>query len=153
MNTKKMYQIEVDEEVYNFLKDNAEPFVDTTPNSVLKRFLPLKTDLTSKGNVPRDTLPDFPASIPNALAQVLQMIHLVKNKGMNRVEATHMVADIRGISNQAVIDKYCRQLGKRAYEIDELLMDSNIGQFKKLLIDRFPYHIKVIESIFSELKG
>ena len=39
-----MYKIEVDEGVYQFLKDSAEPFVDTNPNSVLRRLLPLKLD-------------------------------------------------------------------------------------------------------------
>ena len=43
MNPIRMYQIEVDKEVYNFLKQHAEPFKDT-PNSVLRRFLPLKSD-------------------------------------------------------------------------------------------------------------
>ena len=32
------HQIEVDEEVYKFLKDHAEPFKDT-PNRVLRRYL------------------------------------------------------------------------------------------------------------------
>ena len=40
MNPIRMYQIDVDEEVYNFLKQHAEPFKDT-PNSVLRQFLPL----------------------------------------------------------------------------------------------------------------
>jgi len=149
----KMHQIEVDEEVYNFLKHHAEPFKDT-PNSVLRRFLPLKREKVEiqDSNV-REVLPKFPDSVPYALAQILEMVILVKNEGLNRVEATKTVADIRGITHQAVIDKYCRQLGKKAYEIDELLMNSNIDQFRAILIDRFPYHSKVIESIFSKIKG
>lgn len=153
MNPIKMYQIEVDEEVYNFLKQHAEPFKDT-PNSVLRRFLPFKTDaIEIKDNDVRKVFPQFPESVPNALAQILEMIILVKNEGLSRVEATHTVADIRGITTQAVIDKYCRQLGKKAYEVDELLISSNMDEFKKLLIERFPYHSKVIESTFGETKG
>lgn len=153
MNPIRMYQIEVDEEVYNFLKQHAEPFKDT-PNSVLRRFLPLKSDeVEIKDNGVRKVFPQFPESVPNALAQILEMIILVKNEGLNRVEATHTVADLRGITTQAVIDKYTRQLGKRTYEVDELLMTSNMDKFKTLLIKRFPYHSKVIESTFGELKG
>jgi len=153
MNPIKMYQIEVDEEVYNFLKQHAEPFKDT-PNSVLRRFLPFKSDtIEIKDNDVRKVFPQFPESVPNALAQILEMIILVKNGGLSRVEATHTVADIRGITTQAVIDKYCRQLGKKAYEVDELLITSTMDEFKKLLIERFPYHSKVIESTFGEIKG
>ena len=43
MNPAKMYKIEVDQEVYEFLKKSAEPFIDTNPNRVLRRLLPLET--------------------------------------------------------------------------------------------------------------
>lgn len=153
MNPTRMYQIEVDEEVYNFLKQHAEPFKDT-PNSVLQRFLPLKSDeVKIKDKDVRKVFPRFPESVPNALAQILEMIILVKKEGQSRVEATQTVADLRGITTQAVIDKYTRQLGKRAYEVDELLMTSNMNEFKTLLIERFPYHSKVVESTFDEIKG
>jgi len=153
MNPTRMYQIEVDEEIYNFLKQHAEPFKDT-PNSVLRRFLPLKSDeVEIKDKDVRKVFPRFPESIPNALAQILEMIILVKKEGQSRVEATQTVADLRGITTQAVIDKYTRQLGKRAYEVDELLMTSNMDEFKTLLIERFPYHSKVVESTFDEIKG
>ncbi len=153
MNPTRMYQIEVDEEIYNFLKQHAEPFKDT-PNSVLRRFLPLKSDEVGiKDKDVRKVFPRFPESVPNALAQILEMIILVKKEGQSRVEATQTVSDLRRITTQAVIDKYTRQLGKRAYEIDELLMTSNMNEFKALLIERFPYHRKVVESTFDELKG
>jgi len=152
MSPIRMYQIEVDEEVYNFLKQHAEPFKDT-PNSVLRRFLPLKSDKVEiKDNKGGKVLPQFPESVPNALAQILEMIILVKNQELSRVEATHTVADLREITTQAVIDKYCRQLGKKAYEVDELLMTSNMDEFRTLLIERFPYHSRVIESTFGEIK-
>lgn len=151
MNPTRMYQIEVDEEVYNFLKQHAEPFEDT-PNSVLRRFLPLKSDEVEIKHDVREVFHRFPESVPSALAQILEMIILVKKEGQSRVEATHTVADLRGISTQAVIDKYTRQLGKRAYEVDELLMTSNMNELKTLLIERFPYHSKVVESTFNEIE-
>lgn len=151
MNPTRMYQIEVDEEVYNFLKQHAEPFEDT-PNSVLRRFLPLKSDEVEIKHDVGEVFPRFPESVPSALAQILEMIILVKKERQSRVEATHTVADLRGISTQAVIDKYTRQLGKRAYEVDELLMTSNMNELKTLLIERFPYHSEVVESTFNEIK-
>ncbi len=152
MNPIKMRQIEVDEEVYNFLKHHAEPFKDT-PNSVLRRFLPLKSDEAENkdsGDISKVS-PQFPGSVPNALAEILEMIILVKKERLSRVEATHTVADLRGITTQAVIDKYTRQLGKKAYQIDELLMSSNMNKFKTLLMNRFSYHSNVIESTFKDI--
>jgi len=63
-NAVKMYKIEVDEEVYNFLKKKADPFVDISPNSVLRRLL-LNSSKTNKGDKP-NVLPELPASVPHA---------------------------------------------------------------------------------------
>ena len=150
-NAMKMYKIEIDEEVYNFLKEKAEPFVDINPNNVLRRLL-LNNSKTSKGDKP-NVLPEFPASVPHALAETLEMIFLVTKEGFNRVEATHKVADIRRISTQAVLDKYCRQLNKRAYQVDELLTPANLDKFKALLIRKYPYHKAIIEGIFSDISA
>jgi negative regulator of replication initiation len=152
MSTIRLHKIEVDEEVYNFLKKNAEPFKDT-PNSVLRRFLPLKSGkIEAQDNNFIKGTHQFPESVPNALAQILEMIVLVKNQGLSRVEATHRVADRRGITTQSVIDKYTRQLGKKAYEVDELLISSNIHEFKTLLIELFPRHSRVIESTLEGIR-
>ena len=152
MSPIAMYQIEVDQEVYNFLKNHAEPFKDT-PNSVLRRLLLVKSDGAAIRNSDvREVIPKFPESVPSALAQILEMIILVKKEGLSRIEATHTVADLRGITTQAVIDKYTRQLGKKAREIDELLMNSNLKELKTLLIEQFPYHNRVIETIFEEIE-
>ena len=147
----KTYKIEIDEEVYNLLKEKAEPFVDVNPNGVLRRLL-LNNSKTNKGDKP-NVLPEFPASVPHALAETLEMIFLVTKEGFNRVEATHKVADIRGISTQAVLDKYCRQLNKRAYEVDELLTPAKLDKFKALLIGKYPYHKAFIEGIFSDISA
>ena len=152
MNPVKMWKIEVDQEVYEFLKRSAEPFVETNPNSVLRRLLPLeaKTPIQGNDDVPK-IFPEFSPSVPNALAETLEMIILVKKAGLSRVQATHTVADIRGISTQAVLDKYCRQLDKRAHEVDELLMASNLDKFKGLLIEKYGYHKVTIENIFKNI--
>ena len=39
-----MHAIEVDDEVFNHLKDRAEPFVDRSPNDVLRRLLGLDSE-------------------------------------------------------------------------------------------------------------
>ncbi len=70
-----MYKIDIDEEVYNLLKEKAEPFVDINPNSVLRHLL-LNNSKTNKGDKP-NVLPEFPASVPHALAETLEMIILV----------------------------------------------------------------------------
>ncbi len=152
MNLVKMCKIEVDQEVYEFLKKSAEPFVDTNPNSVLRRLLPLeaKTPIQGNDDLPK-IFPEFPPSVPNALAETLEMIILVKKAGLSRVQATHTVADIRGISTQAVLDKYCRQLDKRAYEIDELLMMQNLKKFESMLMEKHPYHRSLIQDIFNDI--
>ena len=152
MNPIKMYQIEVDEEVYSFLKQNAEPFKDTTPNSVLRRFLPLGKKQDQIQDDVRQVFPKYPDGTPKALEQILDMIVLVKNEGLDRVEATKTIADLIGRKRETVMDKYCRQLGKKAYEIDELLMTQNIDKLETLLVEKFPNHKKVIESTFGKIK-
>jgi len=145
MNISKMYQIKVDGEVYNFLKQNAEPFEDT-PNSVLRRYLPLSNkDVKPLVN----DIPEFRPGVPSALEQVLQVLHLTKNKGYNRLEATRKVADVRGITYQAVIDKYTRQLGKNAYEIDQLLSDPNMTELKRIIKKEFPLFTAEINKILG----
>ncbi len=151
MNSTIMHHIEIDEEVYSYLKQHAQPFIDT-PNTVLRKILFFKTDNYVKpSNTERIEIPHYPNSIPSALAQILQMVSIVKKYNMSRVEATGRVAESRRITTQAVLDKYCRQLGKKAYQIDELLSHSNLEEFKNLLIERFPLHSKVIETTFYEL--
>ena len=153
MSYIKTYRIEVDEEVYNLLKEKAEPFIDTSPNSVLRRLLLSETKSEKNPiDISRETLPEFSPSVPHALAETLEVIYLIKKEGLTRVEATHKVADIRKISTQAVLDKYCRQLDKRASEIDELLMDSNIDSFKNLLLAKYPRHESTVKNVFKSIR-
>ena len=151
----KKYSIEVDEKVLNYLKSKAEPFVDT-PNSVLHRILfgDHAIGIRESG---REQLNDaelnLPSSIPKALAQILEVIYEVKRRGRSRNEATNIVADRRTTAPQTVIDKYCRQLGKRAYEIDRLLQDQHIDDFRVLLESRFANHRDLVSSFFNSLEN
>jgi hypothetical protein len=61
------------------------------------------------------------------------------------------VAHKRGTSPQTITDKYCRQIGKKAHEIDRLLSEPGYEGFKKILESKFDAHQQVIESYFETL--
>ncbi|MFH1241868.1 MAG: hypothetical protein V1689_05835 [Pseudomonadota bacterium] len=147
------YNIEINEKVWNYLKSKAEPFEDT-PNSVLNRIL-FKGQLSELDEVNKQasitSSPSFSGGVPKALAQILEVIYEAKKLGRNRREATNLVARRRNIAPQTVIDKYCRQLGRRAYEIDQLLEDQHLREFKALLENKFRNHRDLVDSFFNSL--
>ena len=150
----RYHKIEVDSEVMQFLKKHAEPFEDT-PNSVLRKLLLGKK--TQSGRLPSvenngADRPRLSGSIPNALEQILEVVFLVVKRDYPRNEATNLVAKRRAITTQSVIDKYCRQLDKKAYEIDKLLQPVNMNDFKELLQRKFPPHLHVISEFFQTLR-
>ncbi len=146
----KMYPIEIDERVWRHLQKHAEPFIDT-PNSVLSRLL-LGTS-TAPHN--KAHTPDIPAisveGTPKSLAQILEVIFEMEINGYSRTEATNRVAENRGTAPQTITDKYCRQLGKKAQEIDELLSEPGYEQFKQLLKSKFNDHQVIIDTYFESL--
>ncbi len=150
----KYYKIEIDERVYNYLKSQAEPFEDT-PNSVLLRFFFGKDKPLGKVHQnhdhKRDEAFDFPGGVPKALVQTLEVIYEMRKGNSSRTEATNIIAQKRNTSPQTVIDKYCRQLNKKAYEIDRLLNEQDLSEFKLLLKNKFIKHKDVINSFFDSL--
>jgi hypothetical protein len=74
-----------------------------------------------------------------------------KVNGYSRTEATNRVAQKRGTAPQTITDKYCRQIGKKAHEIDQLLSESGYDQFKALLKSKFSNHAQVIDTYFESL--
>ena len=148
-----MYKIDVDDDIWTFLKKQAEPFEDT-PNSVLRRSLLGKNSKTKNhlsNQDEKNEFPVFPGGTPQALRQILEVVFLVKKHGHNRIEATHIVAQKHGgIALQTVIGKYCRQLNKKAYEIDRLL-DSDLNEFKSILKNKFINHHDIINEFFEIL--
>ena len=146
----KMHTIEIDENLWSYLQKHAEPFVDT-PNSVLNRIL---FD-TSKATAPTNDESQIPAvsiqGIPKSLAQILEVVYEMKINGYSRTEATKRVAHKRGNSPQTITDKYCRQIGKKAHEIDQLLSEPGYESFKKILTTKFEAHRQVIETYFETL--
>ena len=146
----KMHTIEIDETLWSYLQKHAEPFVDT-PNSVLNRLL---FD-TSTASSPSKDEPKIPAvsiqGIPKSLAQILEVVYEMEVNGHSRTEATKRVAHNRGTSPQTITDKYCRQIGKKAQEIDRLLSEPGYEGFKEILKEKFDAHQQVIESYFETL--
>ncbi len=151
----KFHQIDVDDEVFDYLKKMAEPFVDT-PNSVLRRELLNKQ---KEGTHPppmhhvANLIPSFPPGVLASLREILSVIFLVIKKRFTRPEATQKVADHNRITPQTVLDKYCRQLGLKAYEFDRLLAQEGLSDLKKLLIKKFPNHSTLIVDFYREHLG
>ncbi len=71
--------------------------------------------------------------------------------GYSRTQATNRVAKKRGTAPQTITDKYCRQLGKRAHEIDELLTEPGYNSFKDLLTIKFAAHRGLIDMYFDSM--
>lgn len=149
------HTIEIDDEVLDYLKRHAEPFKDT-PNSVLRRILfglKKRISSTKKLNKTENNSLVLPRGIPKALSQVLEVIYEVKEFHRSRTEATNIVASRRGTAPQTILDKYCRQLSKKAYEIDELLEEEDLSELSLLLEKKFPDHKDVINSFFQKYRG
>lgn len=92
------------------------------------------------------------SDLPQALSQILDVLFEIKVNGLTRKDATHLVAKRRDTSPFTVMDKYCRQLNKKAHEIDKLLLNENgIQQFKALLVEKFPQYTKLINDFFQKL--
>ncbi|ACL04918.1 hypothetical protein Dalk_3228 [Desulfatibacillum aliphaticivorans] len=143
----KKYTIEIDEIIMSYLKEKAEPFVDT-PNTVLHKLLfNTSTDsIELKFSEVRDK-----GRMPKALSQTLEVIEEVVKNHHSRPKATMIVAERNRTATQTVIDKYCRQLGKSASEVDLLLREPGLHGFQSILLSKFPKYRDVIMSLFNNL--
>lgn len=146
----KTYTIEIDETVWTYLQQNAEPFVDT-PNSVLLKLL--FGDLNEESeDEPAFKIPSVSVKgSPRSLAQILEVVYEMEVNGYTRTQATNRVAKKRGTAPQTITNKYCRQLSKRAHEIDELLGEPGYERFKNLLKSKFKDQQQVIDTYFETL--
>lgn len=150
----KYHRIDVDEEVWAYLQSKAQPLVDTA-NSVLRGVLfGEATGVASSTQPlqPPSSMPSIPGNIPRALSQILEVIYEVKKMGRLRTEATGIVARRRGTTPQTILDKYCRQLNKKAYQIDELLEQNDLADFEDILKKKFARHLGTIEPFFQNLR-
>ncbi len=146
----KMYTIEIDEKVWGFLQKHAEPFIDT-PNSVLNQILFGASKKTDEQECVSTTPEVTIQGAPKSLSQILEVIYEMEVNGYSRTEATNRVAQKRGTAPQTITDKYCRQIGKKAHEIDQLLSESGYKEFKELLKKKFVAHQQIIDTYFETL--
>lgn len=151
----KTTKIEVDDKVLALIMGFAKSAADT-PNSILKALLSDRRNFSQNclnNSNALDHFPLLPPGIPKALEQILETVYLVMDQNFSRNRATLVVAERHSIAKQTVIDKYCRQLGKTAPEIDFLLQPKNLQTLEGLLIDRFFIYASLIEDIFSLIRN
>lgn len=154
----RSHQVEVDDEVFSFVKSHAEPLVDTF-NSSLRRLLPLGAPKTNNraqsAKVPvRPTNGgsaglSLPSGTPQALRQILEVAHLVRGGAYTRTAATQFVAKQHRVFPQTVLDKYCRQLQLTATQFDRLLEQQDHTELRKLLKSKFSEHAEVVDGALS----
>ena len=149
------HKVEVDDEVFQYVKKQAEPLVDTF-NSVLRRLLlasgpKIATNKQKKVDnyLDNSLILNLPRQIPESLRHILEVIYLVRGGAYDRPSATHFVAKKHNVFPQTVQDKYCRQLNLRAREFDRLLESPDLKELKKMLILKFPDYEHVINDILN----
>jgi len=149
----RMQTIEIDEEVFAFLKSQAEPLVDDA-NKVLRRLLLVNqpqrahTSLVLKPEL-QDGRPNIPPGTPMALREILEVVHRVRRSGSSRRDATRYVARELNITLQSVLDKYTRQLGLTASQFDRLLDGAQVAELRSLLKQKFHAYVDVIDGILG----
>jgi negative regulator of replication initiation len=148
----RTHQVEVDDEVFSFVKGRAEPLVDNF-NSALRRLLPLgeaKTQRRAQSPKPDHPinggthLSSLPNGTPQALRQILEVAQLVRGGAYTRTAATQYVAKQHRVFQQTVLDKYCRQLNLTANQFDRLLEQDKLPDLRQVLRSKFPDHAEVI---------
>lgn len=154
----RLYEVEVDDEVFQFVKGSAEPLVDTF-NSALRRLLPLDGQTrqpTRSLNFPQgapekslNVLQSLPGGTPQALRQILEVAQLVRGGTYTRPAATSFVAKQHHVFPQTVIDKYTRQLGLTAGQFDRLLEQADSADLRRLLKSKFPGYGEVIDQVLG----
>ena len=144
----KMHLIEIDEKIWSHLQQNAEPFVDT-PNSVLNRLIFGEEGKKEEASFSIPTVSI--QGLPKSLAQILEVVYEMEVNGYSRTQATNRVAKKQGAAPQTITNKYCRQLGKKAHEIDELMTEPGYAGFKDLLTGKYSVHKEIIDMYFDSM--
>jgi hypothetical protein len=146
------HQVQIDDDVFEFIKANAEPLVDDF-NSVLRRLLAVKRTgpnipgpaAAATSTVRSIELPILANGTPMALRQILGVIHLVRVGGDSRIAANHVVAKWHGVADQTVLDKYTRQLGLTASQFDRLLEEESLDSLRRLLKQKFDEYADAVD--------
>ena len=148
----RTHQVEVDDEVFSFVKGNAEPLVDNF-NSALRRLLldEPRTQRKSSNRKANPTsggthIPPLPNGTPQSLRQILAVTQLVRGGAYTRTAATQFVAKHHHVAPQTVLDKYCRQLGLTANQFDRFLEQKPLIDLPQILQSKFPEYAEVINA-------
>jgi hypothetical protein len=152
----RFHQVEVDDDIFQFVKAHAEPLVDTF-NSALRRLLPLSGAGVAKHQVPEKEassertagFPFVPQHLPQALRHILEVVRLVRGGAYTRTTATQYVARQYKVFPQTVLDKYCRQLNLTAAHFDRLLEEPDLSELRKKLKTKFPTHAQAIDEVLG----
>ena len=153
----RTHQVQIDDDVFQFVKAHAEPLVDDF-NSALRRLLPLgsappkRSSTSNHRTAPAPlagSLPTFPNGTPVALRHTLEVTHLVRSGAYTRSVATQFVARRDNVFPQTVIYKYCRQLSLTASQFDRLLEEESFSGLRKILKSKFPEFSDVIDKILQ----
>jgi hypothetical protein len=152
----RFHQVEVDDDVFLFVKAHAEPLVDTF-NSTLRRLLlvsyqqpPSKIpEKNAVQSAPVALLPSTFKHLPQALQHILEVVRLVRDGSYSRTAATQYVARQYKVFPQTVLDKYCRQLGLTASQFDKLLEESSHNELKKMLKTKFSDYSSEIDELLK----
>ena len=145
--------VEIDIEIYEYLKERVKAFGDT-PNSVLRRELLGEREVPDAGGTGQEgEVPPFPAGTPKAIQQILQVVTLVRRDRLPRGHATVLVARFHNnVARNTVHDKYFRQLGLNVREFDKLLDEPSLSELQQRLLGRFPREAALIRKVVSEVK-
>jgi hypothetical protein len=153
----RFHQVEVDDDIFQFVKAHAEPLVDTF-NSALRRLLPLSVAQAEKNQTLGNDAPPpggtaglqvVPQHLPQALRHILEVVRLVRGGAYTRTTATQYVARQNKVFPQTVLDKYCRQLTLTASQFDRLLEEPGLGELRKRLKTKFPDHTQAIDEVLG----
>jgi hypothetical protein len=146
----ELHKVEVDDDVFQYVKGHAEPLVDTF-NTALRRLLLSNGAKVIKAEQkvvdPKRVdglLPNLPNQTPQALRHTLEVAFLVRGGAYDRTDATQLVAKLHNVFPQTVLDKYCRQLNLKAREFDRLLEQPGLSDLKTLLKSKFPDYSRLI---------
>lgn len=153
----RFHQVEVDDAVFQFVKANAEPLVDSF-NSALRRLLPLPDNQrtpaqsTESGSFPSHSEKSGasnPQHFPQALQQILEVVRLVRSGSYTRPAATQYIARQFNVFPQTVLDKYCRQLNLTANEFDRLLEEPGLPKLREKLKNKFSNYANELDEILQ----
>jgi len=154
----EFHKVEVDDDVFQYVKRNAEPLIDTF-NSTLRRLLLAPNQKSDKPKQKvvspfqaSELLPNLPGQTPQALRHILEVAYLVHGGAYDRRSATQFVAKQHNVFFQTVLDKYCRQLNMKAREFDRLLEQPELTDLKRILKSKFPDYKQLIDETLSRMR-